>query len=275
MKTQPMRTTCFLLFAAMLVSSVASAETILITGSNRGIGLEFAKQYADKGWHVIATHRRELVPDTLAELSSTYDNVQVETLDVNNAAHLEALVDTLDGMPIDVLLNNAAVMGINATGTLAEQTNENFGTLVPEHFMPYFTTNVLAPLLVSEALVENVLASDRKMILNMTSGAGSVTVGMEAFAGTGFFYKSTKAALNRNMVNLAAHLRTMDPDAITFNLAPGFTITERFEGMAEDEIGNRGTPVKDVVAGFIEVIDQATPEYSGNIYGFEGELKPF
>ncbi len=263
------------LFAVMLAPLTASAETILITGSNRGIGLEFAKQYAARGWHVIATHRREQMPETLAALSSEYDNVQVETLDVNNADHLDALADKLDGVPIDVLLNNAAVMGINATGTLAEQTNENFGTLVPEHFMPYFTTNVLAPLLVSEALADNVLASDRKMILNMTSGAGSITTGMEAFAGTGFFYKSTKAALNRNMVNLAAHLRTLDPEAITFNLAPGFTITERFEGMAEDEIGNRGTPVHEVVAGFIEVIDKATPEFSGKIYGFEGEVKPF
>ena len=270
-----MKIKCFLMLASMLLSFAASAETILITGSNRGIGLEFAKQYAAKGWHVIATHRRDQVPETLAALSSEFDNVQVETLDVNNGAHLQALVDRLDGMPIDVLLNNAAVMGINATGTLAEQTNENFGTLVPEHFLPYFTTNVLAPLLVSEALVANVLASDRKMILNMTSGAGSVTVGAEAFAGTGFFYKSTKAALNRNMVNLAAHLRTLDPEAITFNLAPGFTITERFAGMAEDEIGNRGTPVAEVVAGFIGVIDNATPEYSGRIYGFEGELKPF
>ena len=270
-----MQVKSLVVFAAMLVSFAASAETILITGANRGIGLEFAKQFAARGWHVIATHRREQVPETLAILSSEYDNVQVETLDVNNAAHLEVLVDKLEGLPIDVLLNNAAVMGINATGTLAAQTNENFGTLVPEHFVPYFTTNVLAPLLISEALVENVLASERKMILNMTSGAGSVTTGLEAFAGTGFFYKSTKAALNRNMVNLAAHLRTMDPEAITFNLAPGFTITERFEGMAEDEIGNRGTPVKDVVAGFIEVIDKATPEYSGRIYGFEGEVKPF
>ena len=263
------------LLPALALWSAVSAETILITGANRGIGLEFAKQYAAKGWHVIATHRREQVPETLADLSSEYENVQVETLDVNNAAHLEALVSNLDGMPIDVLLNNAAVMGINSTSTLAAPTNENFGTLVPEHFMPYFTTNVLAPLLVSEALVDNVLASDRKIILNMTSGAGSVTNETEAFAGTGFFYKSTKAALNRNMVNLAAHLRSIDPEAITFNLAPGFTITERFQGMSADEIGNRGTPVSDVVAGFIEVIDDATPEHSGKIYGFEGEPKPF
>lgn len=263
-----------LLVTALLVFSSAAAETILITGANRGIGLEFAKQYAEKGWHVIATHRRDEMPDTLAALTSEFANVQVETLDVNNADHLETLVDNLDGMPIDVLLNNAAIMGISATGTLAEQTNEDFGTLVPEHFVPYFTTNVLAPLLVSEALVDNVLASDRKIILNMTSGAGSVTMDAEAFAGTGFFYKATKAALNRNMINLAAHLQSLDPEAISFNLAPGFTITERFDGMAADEIGNRGTPVSEVVSGFIEVIDNATPAHSGKIWGFRGEPKP-
>lgn len=84
----------------MLFSFAASAETILITGSNRGIGLEFAKQYAAKGWHVIATHRRGQVPETLAALSSEFDNARVETLDVNNGAHLEGLADRLDGRPI-------------------------------------------------------------------------------------------------------------------------------------------------------------------------------
>lgn len=262
------------LVLALLLSSAASAETILITGANRGIGLEFAKQYAAKGWHVVATHRRDEVPETLATLVADYDNVQVETLDVNNADHLAALVIKLDGMPIDVLLNNAAVMGISSTGTLATQTNEDFGTLEPEHFMPYFKTNVLAPLLVTEALIENVLASKRKLILNMTSVAGSMTTGREMYPGTGFFYKGTKAALNRNMVNLAAHLRTVDPRAATFNLAPGFTITERFAGMPADEI-KRGTPVAEVVAGFVKVIDSATPDYSGKIYSFEGDIRPF
>jgi len=264
-----------LLLTAMLATSVTAAETILITGANRGIGLEFARQYAAKEWHVVATHRRDEIPETLAALSAEHGNVQVETLDVNNPGHLAALVAKLDGMPIDVLLNNAAVMGIDSTGTLATQTTENFGTLQRDDFLPYFTTTVLAPLLVSEAFIDNVLASDRKMILNMTSGAGSMTTGTEMFAGTGFFYKSTKAALNRNMVNLAAHLRSIDGEAITFNLAPGFTITERFLGMSADEIGNRGTPVAEVIAGFVEVIDSATPEYNGRIYGFRGDIKPF
>lgn len=251
------------------------AETVMITGANRGIGLEFARQYADKGWHVIATHRRDSVPETLAALSGEFDNVQVETLDVNSEEHISALKAKLGDQPIDVLLNNAAIMGTSSSGTLAEQTNENFGSLETEWFVPYFTTNVLAPLRISEAFIDNVLSSDRKMILNMTSGAGSITMEREAFAGTGFFYKSTKAALNRNMVNLSAHLRELDPEAITFNMAPGFTITERFAGLEADEIGNMGTPVAEVVSGFIQVIDNATPEDSGKILGFNGEVKPF
>ncbi|MYL01207.1 MAG: SDR family NAD(P)-dependent oxidoreductase, partial [Gammaproteobacteria bacterium] len=97
----------------MLATSVTAAETILITGANRGIGLEFARQYAAKEWHVVATHRRDEIPETLAALAAEHGNVQVETLDVNNPGHLAALVARLDGMPIDVLLNNAAVMGIS------------------------------------------------------------------------------------------------------------------------------------------------------------------
>ena len=69
------------IFAVLAVTNVGCAQTVLITGANSGLGLEFSKQYAAKGWNVIATHRRDEVPDTLADLMSDYENVRVEKMD--------------------------------------------------------------------------------------------------------------------------------------------------------------------------------------------------
>ncbi len=85
------------------------ADTVLITGANSGIGLEFVKQYAAKGWTVIATHRRSGVPESLAEVIKDHKNVRVEKLDVTSADDLKALVAKLNGEPIDLLINNAGV----------------------------------------------------------------------------------------------------------------------------------------------------------------------
>ena len=89
------------------LTSTALADTVLITGANSGIGLEFARQYAVDGWHVIATHRRDSIPESLSELTSRYDNVQVETIDVTDPTMIEAAAKKLEGVPIDILINNA------------------------------------------------------------------------------------------------------------------------------------------------------------------------
>src|SRR5690606_31477798 len=85
------------------------AETVLITGANSGIGLEFAKQYAEKGWTTIATHRRREMPESLAALVAEHPNVRVETLDVTSPEQARALAERLRDVPIDVLINNAGV----------------------------------------------------------------------------------------------------------------------------------------------------------------------
>ncbi|HET7134016.1 MAG TPA: SDR family NAD(P)-dependent oxidoreductase, partial [Gammaproteobacteria bacterium] len=100
-----------LLAAAALAAAplLAGAETVLITGANSGLGLEFTKQYAAMGWTVIATHRRHDVPDTLAEVVAHHPKVRVETLDVTNLEQATALAAKLADLPIDVLINNAGV----------------------------------------------------------------------------------------------------------------------------------------------------------------------
>ena len=94
------------------IIQLAQAETVLITGANRGIGLEFSKQYAAKGWTVIATHRRTETPASLNELLSGYpDTVKVERMDVTDLAMIDAVAQKYRGQPIDILINNAAIVG--------------------------------------------------------------------------------------------------------------------------------------------------------------------
>src|SRR5262245_13164604 len=92
---------------ALGLISGAQAETVMITGANSGIGLEFAKQYAARGWTVIVTHRRSQPPKSLADLVARYPKVRIETLDVTNEAQVHALASKLAATPIDVLINNA------------------------------------------------------------------------------------------------------------------------------------------------------------------------
>ena len=100
------------IFALLLTYALpltAQAYTVLITGANSGIGLEFAKQYAAKGWTVIATDRRTEPPKSLTDLAARYKNVRIERLDVTSVAEARALARKLAGVPIDVLINNAGV----------------------------------------------------------------------------------------------------------------------------------------------------------------------
>jgi NAD(P)-dependent dehydrogenase (short-subunit alcohol dehydrogenase family) len=90
-----------LLLAALVMAHTTHAATVLITGANSGVGLEFARQYAAAGWTVIATHRHESTPDSLAALTKQYPNVRVERLDVTRVAEMDALIDHIDARLAD------------------------------------------------------------------------------------------------------------------------------------------------------------------------------
>ena len=102
--------TALIAIAAGCAWTNAMAETVLITGANQGIGLEFAKEYAARGWTVIATHRRTTTPETLAALAAQYPKVRIERMDVTDAAQIQALGAKLKGVPIDLLLSNAGLV---------------------------------------------------------------------------------------------------------------------------------------------------------------------
>ena len=256
------------LLACLVLMSAAQAQTVLVTGSNRGIGLEFAKQYAGKGWTVIATHRRDTTPDTLAALEAQYpDEVRAEKLDVTDHASIDALAEKLAGMPIDVLINNAGI-----TGDFTKPKPQTLGTLDYDMAVHFFRTNALGALKVSEAFLDNVAASDQKKIVAVSSLAGSFG-GESGGKGGIYWYRSSKAALNMMMVGVAADSKRKGVTVAL--LSPGTVKVEKVADMV-DRMGLKGfLEPPESIAGMMGVIENLTPEDSGAFIRYNGERQPF
>ena len=247
----------------LMTSTSAKGDTVLITGANRGIGLEFAKQYAAKGWTVIATHRRDETPESLSTLMSQYDQVRVEQLDVVNHEQIDALAEKLSDVPIDLLINNAGI-----TGDFFQPAPQTFGTLDFDQFNRFMWTNAVGALKVSEAFAPNVIASDGKKIVAISSLAGSFGGGSGGMPGA-MWYKVSKAALNMFMINIAGALRE---DGVAVGLlSPGEVKVEKLANFdsprfIEPEVS---------IAGMIEVIEKLNVETSGAFIRYNGEPQPF
>jgi NAD(P)-dependent dehydrogenase (short-subunit alcohol dehydrogenase family) len=257
--------------AGGLVAPSAAADTVLITGANSGLGLELVKQYAAKGWTVIATHRRDGVPDSLAPVVAAHSNVRVERMDVSSIDSVRALAAKLAGTSIDVLINNAGIYSDRAAcadeACRGVDSTQSFGMLDYELFDEIMAVNVRGPLLVSEAFVEHVRASRQKKIVSISSTNGSVTF---TLGGSGAIaYRASKAALNRAMQLVAVHEK--DAGVTVLLLHPGAVLTERqahltFPGMIE---------MQPSVAGMIEQIAKATLADTGRFIQYDGATAPW
>jgi NAD(P)-dependent dehydrogenase (short-subunit alcohol dehydrogenase family) len=158
--------------------------TVLITGANRGLGIEFTRQYAALGWNVIATCRRPRKAEELQTLSSRFEQIAIETLDVTSDAQVESLAKKYANQPIDVLLNNAGIYG-----TLEKQT---LGSFDYEELKHVFNVNTIGSLRVTEAFLANVIASNQKKIISLGGGMGTQSIG--PLFGGHYFIKMSKSA---------------------------------------------------------------------------------
>ena len=163
--------------------------TVLITGASRGIGLEFAKQYSEEGADVIACCRTPDKAEALQALAKAR-RIQVLPLDVTNPKSVEALQRTLAGRPIDILINNAGVSG---------PRHEPKGSIDVAGWVDTFTTNSVAPMLVSQALHDNLKAGKLKKLVTITSMMGSIS----GHGGGAYAYRASKAAVNSVMHGLS------------------------------------------------------------------------
>lgn len=196
--------------------------TTLITGANRGIGLEFTKQYLELGWTVIATARKPEKAEDLIQLEIQYpDLLSIHQLDVTDHQRIDALAKELEGQAIDLLLNNAGI-----SGYIPDQI---FGRLDYDSFEQVLAVNTVAPLKMAEAFYPHVKNSNLKKIVSVSSSEGSIGGAYEDESGRMYFYRSSKSALNMVMVNLAFQLKDRGISVGLVN--PGPTDTDFMRGI--------------------------------------------
>ena len=224
--------------------------TVMITGANRGLGLEFARQYTDDGWSVIATCRK---PEEASELSAI-NGVTVYPLNVTNFMAVRALADRLKGTAIDVLINNAGVYG--PKGSALHELDFDIWEQV-------LRTNTMAPLCVAQCFASHVAASELKRMATLSSKMGSMT---DNTSGGSYLYRSSKAAVNAVMKSLAHDLQP--EGVISVLLHPGWVRTDM--GGPNGLIG-----VEQSVRGLRKVIAAATMSESGGFYDFDGTEIPW
>jgi NAD(P)-dependent dehydrogenase (short-subunit alcohol dehydrogenase family) len=242
-----------------------ASPTILLTGANRGVGLALAKEYASQGWNVIATCRNPKEAAELQALAKSNPKVIVERLDVASSKQLADLAKRYRGVPIDVLFNNAALLGDrNDKGN----KRQRFGSLDEELFAEVMRVNVLAPLKISEAFVDNVAASQQKKIIGMTSGLGSLTLmgRMSNF----YFYQMSKAALNMGFRAMRNDLGKRG--IIVAMLAPGMVETDM---LVESGFTGKALTPAESAAGLYKLVAGLTPEDKGLPVNVDGKVIPW
>ena len=230
-------------------------STVLVTGANRGLGLEFARQYAAEGWRVIAACRAPDAAQELQELAAqSGGRIHVLAMNVTDTASVRAAAAVLKGEAVDLLLNNAGVGG---------PPGQQLGNLDYAAWARVLDTNTLGPMRVVEALLENVAQSKLKRVVTITSAMGSIA---DNLSGGRYAYRSSKAAVNIVMKSLSV------------DLAPrGITCIVVHPGWVRTDMGGSGgklTPAESVRA-LRSLIESIKPEDSGKFLNYDGKPYPW
>jgi NAD(P)-dependent dehydrogenase (short-subunit alcohol dehydrogenase family) len=232
-------------------------STVLITGANRGLGLEFARQYSADGWDVIATARNPKQSEELERLAKS-KSVFLQMLDVTSNESVKHLAEVLNGRPVDLLILNSAIF---------TRGGNKLGELNYAGWRESFETNVLGVMRVAEALIENVAASKRKQIVAISTGMGSLqTLGTTIGFGSAYQYRSSKAALNMAMSILTKEVEPKGISVLIFN--PGWVQTDMGGPNA------MLTPEQSI-AGMRKVLDGNSMELTGKFLSYDGSTWPW
>jgi len=222
--------------------------TILVTGANRGIGLEFTRQYAIAGADVIACCRNPGEAKDLSTLAKEFDTVEVHALDVTSDESVAALKTALGDRPIDHLINNAGVMGGKRQGL----QDIDF-----DAWADCLNANTFGPFRMIAAFADNVAASDEKKIMTVSSFMGSI-----GRKGKGaYIYRSSKAAVN--MVATLAATELADKGIMSIPVHPGWVRTDMGGTGADISVQESASGLREVIAGL-------TPEKSGRFWNYNG-----
>ncbi len=240
---------------------IGEGAVILVTGANRGLGLEFTRQYAERGARIIATARSPEKADALNALAANNSNITVEQLDVTDHAMIDALAARYVDQPIDLLLNNAGIGG--------DSSDQIFGRMNFDTFDQVMAVNVKGPMKMCEAFRKQVRASDHKKMVAVSSSQGSIaSVGSPML----YWYRSSKAALNMCMVNLAAQVQRRK--VIVGLVTPGATATDFIPEQFRKAIKSIQEPPV-AAADMIRNIDRFTVANTGTFFDYDGTIVPW
>jgi len=225
--------------------------TVMITGANRGLGLEFTRQYAADGWTVIATCRDPFNPGELATIDG---DIQVHGLDVGNHPQVDRLARDLGDTAIDVLINNAGIYG---------PRDYDAETIDYAAWEEVFRINTFAPLKVATAFADHVSQGGHMKVVTVTSKMGSIA---DNTSGGNYIYRSSKAALNAAMRSFAVDISGRD--VISVVVHPGWVRT--------DMGGPSGLiSAAESVSGLRAVITSLSPADSGKFFNYDGSIIPW
>ena len=222
--------------------------TIMITGASRGLGLEFARQFYNEECRVIATCRS---PKDANELNAIGD-IDVHSLDVTDDKSVTTLADKLRGENIDILINNAGVIG----------QRDGFGRIDYDIWAETMDTNVFGPMRVAEAFRDNVMNSYKKQMIFITSRMGSITEAVP----NAYVYRSSKAALNMAVKCLSAELGEQGLIAVLFH-----------PGHVQTDMGGQAAPVtpQKSIEGMKNQIVALTRDDNGRFLSYDGRQIPW
>jgi len=238
----------------------AGRPTVLITGSNRGIGLAFTRHYAAAGWNVVATARSPDKAEELQALAANYPQLVIEQLDVTDLGRIAGLAKELDGVPVDLLINNAAVLG--------DLPGQQYGSLDFDQFEWTMAVNVYGPMAMAEAFRDHVAASEQKKIVTLTSGLGSLTL-MSKMQGM-TYYRISKAGINMGMRAIRANL--IQEGVIVALIAPGMVQTQL---LADSGYTGKALTPEESAAGMAEIIAGLTLDDAGTPTNVDGATIPW
>ena len=224
-------------------------STVFITGTNRGIGLEFVRQYAAEGWRVHATCRN---PAKATELKAVKGDVTIHGLDVADDAAVAALAAELNGEAIDILINNAGILD-----------SSSFGRTDSDTWLRAFRINSIAPLHLLERFTPHLERGSMKRAAALTSKMGSIA---DNTSGGSYIYRSSKAALNAAMKSAAIDLRPRGIIVAVFH--PGWVQTDM--GGAGAQIDTRTS-----VSGLKARIAALKLGDSGRFFNYDGDELPW
>ncbi|MBC66738.1 MAG: hypothetical protein CML63_08605 [Rhodobacteraceae bacterium] len=234
--------------------------TVFITGTNKGLGYEFVRQYLKLGYKVIATCRNIAHADNLNNLSSNFsDKLKLVEMDLNDVDSVKNLSKTLKSDVIDIFISNAATN----LGYISNKEKNVFGAIDEKIWIEVLKLNCVMPLMLAQQLKKNILQGVEKKIIFMSAKTASIE---DNISGGMYMNRSTRTALNQVVKSLSIDLEKDHVNVLA--MSPGWVKTDS---------GGKGAliDVKTSVDGMINVISKLTRESSGSFMDYKGEIIPW